>query len=82
MAKRATFIDFYYFFAFPEPEMMLLGLCSDISQIRFSTFPDLGTTYRNFVESIFCTAVCHDSKTKKSTRQSFFNFQENLNEAK
>jgi hypothetical protein len=28
------------------------------------------------------TAVCHDSKTKKSTRQSFFNFQENLNEGK
>jgi hypothetical protein len=23
------------------------------------------------------TAVCHDSKTNKSTRQSFFNFQEN-----
>jgi hypothetical protein len=28
------------------------------------------------------TAVCHDSKTKKSTRQSFVNFQENLNEGK
>jgi hypothetical protein len=28
------------------------------------------------------TAVCHDSKTKKSIRQSFFNFQENLNEGK
>jgi hypothetical protein len=28
------------------------------------------------------TAVYHDSKTKKSNRQSFFNFQENLNEGK
>jgi hypothetical protein len=28
------------------------------------------------------TAVCHDSKTKKSTGQSFFNFQENLTEGK
>jgi hypothetical protein len=28
------------------------------------------------------TAVCHDSNTKESTRQSFFNFQENLNEDK
>jgi hypothetical protein len=28
------------------------------------------------------TAVCHDSKTNKSTQQRFFNFQENLNEGK
>jgi hypothetical protein len=28
------------------------------------------------------TAVCHDSKPKKSTQQSFFNFQENLNEGR
>jgi hypothetical protein len=28
------------------------------------------------------SVVCHYSKTKKSTRQSFFNFQENLNEGK
>jgi hypothetical protein len=28
------------------------------------------------------TAVCHDSKRKKSTRQSVFNFQEDLNEGK
>jgi hypothetical protein len=28
------------------------------------------------------TVVCHDSKTKKSNRQSFFNFQENLDEGK
>jgi hypothetical protein len=27
------------------------------------------------------TAVCHDSKTKKSIQQNFFNFQENLNES-
>jgi hypothetical protein len=32
--------------------------------------------------TITSSAVCHDSKTKKSTRQSFFNFQENLNEGK
>jgi hypothetical protein len=33
-------------------------------------------------KTITFSAVCHDSKTKKSTRQSFFNFQENLNEGK
>jgi hypothetical protein len=31
-------------------------------------------------KTITSSAVCHDSKTKKSIRQSFFNFQENLNE--
>jgi hypothetical protein len=29
-------------------------------------------------KTITSSAVCHDSKTKKSTRHSFFNFQENL----
>jgi hypothetical protein len=33
-------------------------------------------------KTITSSAVCHDSKTKKSTQQSFFNFQENLNEGK
>jgi hypothetical protein len=33
-------------------------------------------------KTITSLAVCHDSKTTKSTRQSFFNFQENLNEDK
>jgi hypothetical protein len=28
------------------------------------------------------TAVCHDSKTKTSNQQTFFNFQQNLNEGK
>jgi hypothetical protein len=32
--------------------------------------------------TITSLAVCHNSKTTKSTRQSFFNFQENLNEGK
>jgi hypothetical protein len=29
-------------------------------------------------KTITSSAVCHDSKTKKSTQQSFFSFQENL----
>jgi hypothetical protein len=40
-----------------------------------------GLAVKSQGKTIKSSAVCHDSKTK-STRQSFFNFQENLNEGK
>jgi hypothetical protein len=40
------------------------------------------TAVKSQGKTITSSAVCHDSKTKKSNRQSFFNFQENLNEGK
>jgi hypothetical protein len=41
--------------------------------------PGLSTSCEVMVLPCDVTAVCHDSKTKKLNRQSFFNFQENLN---
>jgi hypothetical protein len=40
------------------------------------------TAVKSQGKTITSSAVCHDSKTKKSNRQSFFNFQENLHEGK
>jgi hypothetical protein len=42
----------------------------------------LQTAVKSQGKTITSSAVCHDSKTKKSNRQSFIYFQENLNEGK
>jgi hypothetical protein len=66
------------------------NLVLDISS-RFNVFNtpistaapiDVKTAVKSQGKTITSSAVCHDSKTKKSIRQSFFNFQENLNEGK
>jgi hypothetical protein len=51
------------------------GLARDVTDGRRHAVKSQGKT-------ITSSAVCHDSKTKKFTRQSFFNFQENRNEGK
>jgi hypothetical protein len=50
--------------------------------IDFCVFESWQTTLKSQGKTITSSAVCQDSKTKKSTRQSFFNFQENLNKGK
>jgi hypothetical protein len=44
----------------------------------FFVFESWQTAEDVMVLSCDFTAVCHDTKTKTSTRQTFFNFQENL----
>jgi hypothetical protein len=48
----------------------------------FFVFESWQTAVKLQGKTITFSAVCHDSKTKKSSRQSFFNFQEDLNEGK
>jgi hypothetical protein len=50
-----------------------------LCRVDFFVFESWQTTKDVMVLPCDFTAVCHDSKKKKSTRQSFFNFQENLN---
>jgi hypothetical protein len=45
-------------------------------------FESWQTAVKSQGKTITSSAVCHDSKTNKSNQQSFFNFQENLNEGK
>jgi hypothetical protein len=53
-----------------------------LCRVDFIVFESWQTAVKSPGKTITSSAVCHDSKTKKSTRQSFFNFQENLNEGK
>jgi hypothetical protein len=53
-----------------------------LCRVDFFVFESWQTAVKSQGKTITSSAVCHDSKTKKSTRQSFFNFQENLNEGK
>jgi hypothetical protein len=80
-----------------KPELRrqdLEGTCIHLPSFRFSWklkklcrvdfffFEPWQTAVKLQGKTITYSAVCQDSKTKKSTRQSYFNFQENLNEGK
>jgi hypothetical protein len=53
-----------------------------LCRVDFFVFESWQTALKSQGKTITSLAVCHDSKTKKTTRQSFFIFQENVNERK
>jgi hypothetical protein len=53
-----------------------------LCRVDFFVFESCQTAMKSQGKTITSSAVCHDSKTTKSTRQSFLNFQENLNGGK
>jgi hypothetical protein len=53
-----------------------------LCRVDFFVFESWQTAEEVMVLPCNFNAVCHDSKTKKTTRQTFFNFQKNHNEGK
>jgi hypothetical protein len=64
------------------PSFIFSWKLKKLSRVDFLVFESWQTAVKSQGKTITSSAVCHDSKTKKSTRQSFFNFQENRNEGK
>jgi hypothetical protein len=52
-------------------------LCQNAQNLMELCSRWLAVAVKSQGKTIASSAVCHDSKTKKSTQQSFFNFQEN-----
>jgi hypothetical protein len=53
-----------------------------LCRVDFVVFESWQTAAKSQGKTITSSVVCHDSKTTKLTRQSFFIFRENLNEGK